>query len=57
MDHRNLQYHTALQAVHQTRKKSRDGFIQTDNVVTVCLVKVFMHSPSMAYVRSPSLIG
>ena len=32
-------------------------FIQKVNVLLVCLVKVFMHSPTMVYVRSPSLIG
>ena len=26
MDHRNLHYHTALQAVHQTRNKSKNSF-------------------------------
>ena len=36
MDHENLYDQTALQAVHLTRNKSRDSFIQRDNVVTVC---------------------
>ena len=32
-------------------------FIQKVNVLLVCLVKVFMHSPTMVYGRSPGLIG
>ena len=32
-------------------------FIQKVNVLLVCLVKVFMHSPTMVFGRSPSLIG
>ena len=36
MNHRNLHYHTVLQAVHWTRNKSRNSFTQKDNVVTVC---------------------
>ena len=56
MDHRNLHYHTALQAVRLLRNKCRDGFVQEINVALVCLVKVLMYSPTMVYVRSPSLI-
>ena len=32
-------------------------FIQKVNVLLVCLVKVFMHGPTLVYVRSSSLIG
>ena len=42
-----------------TKREIKVGmvFIQKVNVLLVCLVKVFMHSPTMVYVRSPSLIG
>ena len=35
INHKNLYYHTALQAVHSARNKSRDSFIQKDNLMAV----------------------
>ena len=36
MDHENLYYHTALQGICLTRKKSGDSFVQRDSVASVC---------------------